>query len=743
MSGKKHRNTYIGAVSLFIFFGLLFFLLMGRILYIQATGKVDGKILAIEAERQYTKKQTIGAERGTIFDRNGEVLAEDTPSYTLMAVLDPKMTTDPNHPKHVVDPKRTAEKLAPLLHMDVQEVERILTKKANQVEFGVYGRDISYELKQKIEALKLPGIGFIRNTKRFYPNGTFASYVIGYAQKQEVPNGKENELKIKTAGMMGIEKSLDRYLREKNGYVVVEQDKEGFRFPDAKKEIVPPDNGDEVYLTIDQKIQTFLEDAMNQVEKQYKPKKIIAIVANPKTGEILAMGTRPSFDPNKRNITNYLNDAISYPYEPGSTMKMFTLAAAINEGVYNGNELYRSGSYRVGSNVIRDHNKVGWGTITFNEGVQRSSNVAFAKLVKEKLGEDRFLQYLYRFHFNVKTGIDLPGEALGNILYRYPIEKLTTAFGQGTSITPIQQIQAATAIANGGKMMKPYVVDRIVDPDTDKVVVENHPEVVDEPITKETAQKVLDILETVVTSEKGTGRPYQIEGYRVAGKTGTAQIPSPKGGYLTGYENYIFSFLGMAPKENPRLLMYVAVQQPELSPTETGAAPVSLIFNTVMKHSLQYLNIRPSVEKIEQTDKKGIELPSYVGQSANAAAKDVRAKGLSPIVIGGNGAVEAQLPVAGEKVIASERVILKTSGTVRMPDLRGFSLRDALKVAELLGLHPSVKGSGYVVAQNIRPQSNVRKGDYLILELAAPDKWKQEVTQKQAPQTEEEKTPVD
>ncbi|MCZ0755533.1 penicillin-binding protein [Anoxybacillus sp. J5B_2022] len=741
MSDKKHKNTHKGAVILFCLFSLLFFVLMFRFVQIQATGKADGKALAIAAEKQYKQKQTIAAKRGSILDRNGEVLAEDTPSYTLMAVLDPTMTTDPNDPKHVVDPERTAEKLAPLLHMDVREAERILTKKAKQVEFGTYGRNISYELKQKIEALKLPGIGFIRDTKRFYPNGTFASYVIGYAQQKE----GSNEEKSKTFGMMGIEKSLDRYLQEKNGYVVFERDKDGFRLPDTKETIVPPDNGDEVYLTIDQKIQTFLEDTMNQVEKQYQPKKIIAIVANPKTGEILAMSTRPSFDPNKRNITNYLNDAISYPYEPGSTMKMFTLAAAINEGVYNGNELYRSGSYRVGRNEIRDHNKVGWGTITFNEGVQRSSNVAFAKLVKEKLGEDRFLQYLYRFHFNVKTGIDLPGEALGNILYRYPIEKLTTAFGQGTSITPIQQIQAATAIANGGKMMKPYVVDRIVDPDTKKVVVQHKPEVVGEPITKETAQKVLDILETVVTSEKGTGRPYQIEGYRVAGKTGTAQIPSPKGGYLTGYENYIFSFLGMAPKEDPQLLMYVAVQQPKLSPTETGAAPVSMIFNTVMKNSLQYLNIRPSFEKTEKSlDKKGIELPSYAGQTVDAAVKDVKAKGLLPVVIGNGAEVEAQLPFAGDEVIVRERVILKTSGTVNMPDLRGWSLRDALKVAELLGLQPSVKGSGYVVTQSIRPRSSVRKGDYLILELVEPKKWKEAVTQVQTSQTDrKEKAPVD
>ncbi|KIQ95795.1 Penicillin-binding protein 2x [Anoxybacillus thermarum] len=610
---RKHKHTHRGAAICFAFFSLLFFILFGRFVYLQATGKADGRVLAIEAQERYLKKQVLEAKRGTIFDRYGEVIAEDIPSYTVVAILDPNM------PQHVTDPEETARKLAPLLKMDVADVERILKKKAHQVEFGPNGRGISHTLKQKIEALQLPGITFVRDSKRFYPNGTFASYVVGYAQKDEATG--------EIIGKMGIEKQFNEQLKEKDGKVYYKGDQQGFKLPYSDEDIVPPQNGKDIYLTIDKKIQTFLEDAMNAVEKQYAPKKMIAIVADAKTGAILAMSTRPSFNPNKRNIENYLNDAIAYPYEPGSTMKIFTLAAAVNEGVFQANETYQSGSYQVGNHRIRDHNKVGWGKITFLEGVQRSSNVAFAKIVREKLGEDRFLQYLHRFHFNEPTGIELPGEKVGNILYRYPIEKVTTGFGQGTSVTPIQQIQAATAIANGGKMMKPYVVDRIVDPDSGKTVAKHEPTVVDTPISKETAEKVLDILETVVTSEKGTGRPYQIEGYRVAGKTGTAQIPDPKGGYLIGHQNYMFSFLGMAPRENPRLIMYVAVQQPNISYTETGAAPVSMIFNPVMKNSLQYLNIQPTVEKKREKKDKSIPLPSYVGQSVEQASQSLKKKG--------------------------------------------------------------------------------------------------------------------
>ncbi|MED3718057.1 penicillin-binding protein [Geobacillus thermodenitrificans] len=723
MEMKKHSNTHRGAGILFIVFSLLFFLLFARFIQLQWTGKADGHVLAAKAEQQHKQKRVIEAKRGTIFDRNGTILAQDVPSYTVVAILDPEMTTNPERPRHVVDPETTAKKLAPLLGMDVEDMERILTKKAKQVEFGSYGRNISFELKRKIEALDLPGIAFIRDTNRFYPNGTFASHVIGYAQKNA-----ENE----TVGKMGVEKWLDRYLRETDGYVSFAGDVNGFRLPEAKERIVKPDNGANVYLTIDGKIQTFLEDAMNNVEKQYKPKKMIGIVADPKTGKILAMATRPSFDPNKRDITNFLNDAISYPYEPGSTMKVFTLAAAINEGVYNGKETFRSGAYKVGPNTVRDHNDVGWGTITFDEGVQRSSNVAFSILVKEKLGEDRFLQYLHRFRFDQKTGIDLPNESVGQIRYRYPIERITTGFGQGTSVTPIQQIQAATAIANDGKMMKPYIIEKVVDPDNGKVVLDHEPTVAGEPITAETARQVREILETVVSSEHGTGRPYQIDGYRVAGKTGTAQIPSAAGGYMTGRENYIFSFLGMAPADDPRLIMYVAVQQPRLDVTETGAAPVSQIFTTVMKSSLQYLHIEP-VEK-KQTETKKAErraLDSLIGQTAVSAAEQLKEKGYVPVVIGNGKNVERQLPSGGERVLPGERVVLKTDGSATMPDLRGFSLRDAMKVANVLELRPSTKGTGYVVSQSIRPGAEVRKGDYLIVELASPRQWEETMAKKE------------
>lgn len=715
---KKSRQMNRGAAILSVIFAMLFFVLFGRFFYIQATGKVDGQVLAVKAKEKYEKKRTIEAERGKIFDRKGNVLAEDTSTYTLIAVLDEKMTTDPDHPNHVVDPEETARKLAPIIGMKAEEMERILKKDRFQVEFGEKGRNISFSKKQEIEKLGLPGIGFIRDKKRFYPNGTFASYVIGYAQK--------NDKTGQTEGKLGIEKSLNDYLQEKDGYVIYESDQSGYQLPNSDEKIVAPKNGANVYLTIDQKIQTFLEDALNEAEKQYQPSKMIGIVADPKTGKILALSQRPSFDPNKRDITNFYNDAISYRYEPGSTMKVFTLAAAINEGVYNGNEQYRSGIYKVkGASPIYDHNHHGWGTITFNEAVQRSSNVGFAILANEKLGLDRFYQYLHKFGFFKKTGVDLPNEVNSKINYKWERDKISTAFGQASAVTPIQLIQAATAVANEGKMMKPYIIDKIVDSQTNKVLKETEPTVAGQPITKETSKKVLDLLETVITSEHGTGKPFQIPGYQIAGKTGTAQIAGKDGRYLTGRENYMFSFLGMAPKEDPELVVYIAVQQPNLKETETGAAPVSMIFKAVMKNSLEYLRIEPNMENHEKELKTetdiGLPLPDYRGKNADEAVKELKANKMEAVKIGSGKTIVSQSPIPSTNMIAGEKVILLTDGVVKMPNISGWSLRDCLKLSSMMNLQLSVEGNGYVVSQSIKTGKELRKGDSLTIKLKKPE----------------------
>lgn len=731
---KKQPNMNVGAAILFVIFSLLFFVLIYRFVSIQISGEAVGQPLAAKAQKKYMNEGVVEAKRGTIFDRNDEVIAEDTASYTLVAILDEKMTTNPDNPKHVTNPEKTARGLAEFIDLEESEIYRILKKKSKQVEFGKSGRDISHATKKKIEDLKLPGVTFIRGSKRFYPNGIFSSHLVGFVEQKKREDGT-----YQTVGKLGIEKTLDETLSGKNGKINYESDLWGYLLPDEKEKITPAQNGNNVYLTLDKKIQTFLEDAINKVDKEYKPKKIIAIVADPKTGDILAMGQRPTFHPKTREgiEETWHNEAVENSFEPGSTMKIFTLAAAMEEKVLDLNEDYQSGSYKVTekSSPIHDHKIGGWGPISYLKGVQRSSNVAFAKIANEKLGFEKFREYLTKFGLDQPTGIGLPDEASGKIQFTYPIEKVTTAFGQGSAITPIQQIQAATAIANDGKMMKPHVIEKIVNEDTGETVKDSQPEVVSTPISKETAKTVRDILETVVSSPDGTGKPYKIEGYDVAGKTGTAQIPGPNGKYLTGAKNYIFSFLGMAPADDPELIVYVAVQQPEVESYFDGSIPVSMIFNTVMKSSLQYLNIEPSQMPKASAEK----LPVLKGKSVELTVKELSEKGLETVVLGNGTEITNQLPLAGSPILEGEKIILQTSGDVTMPDLKGWSRRDVMKLAELTDMQLNSLGTGYVVKQNIQPGTAVPKGEYLIIELETPkQQYEKNTQQKESESTVDE-----
>ncbi|KQL54724.1 penicillin-binding protein [Heyndrickxia shackletonii] len=728
---KKRVNINRGAGVLFLIFGLLFFIIIVRFFTIQVSGKVDGVDLAAKAAKQYLQMDKIKANRGTIYDDKGEIIAEDTASYTLGAILDKKMTTDPKHPHHVVDPQMTAEKLSQYIDMPEEDIYKRLTKKGPfQVEFGKAGNDISLETKKKIEALKLPGIIFIPGSKRFYPNGIFASHLIGYVSQKN-----PDDPNTKMVGKMGLEQSFDKYLQGTDGKVSFEGDLWGYLLPGAKKKVQAPKNGDNIYLTIDKKIQIFIEDALSKVEEKYKPKNMIAIVADPKTGKILGMGQRPTFDPMTRDGIEkaWSNQAVETSYEPGSVMKIFTLAAAVQQGVFNPNAQYKSGTFYVKGvpNPIRDWNYgAGWGTITFLQGLQRSSNVAFATLL-DKIGQDTFRTYLDRFHFGQPTNIGLPNEASGKILYNWPIERYTTTFGQGTTVTGVQMIQAATAIANNGKMMKPYVVDKIVDPNNGEVK-KTKPEIVGNPVSAATAKQVRNYLRTVVTAKDGTGKLYEIPGYDVTGKTGTAQIPGPDGKYLKGYDDYIFSFLGMAPKDDPKLIVYVAVQQPQLDEKnyESGSVPVQMIFNPVMKNSLQYLNIKPA----KMTANKVAKVPNVTNMNTSDAQQKLKDTGLQVVVLGKGTNIVGQLPAKGTVLIQGEKIFLKTDNNPSVPNMTNWSKRDVMNVAKVLDLKLNMIGDGYVWKQNITPNSPIQKGDLLVVNLLPMDK----LMEKQAKKTSQE-----
>lgn len=715
---KKNKKTHFMAGVLMVLFVGFFLLITGRFLYIQITGEINNVSLKEWAEQKRTSSYVLESERGKIYDANGMPLAYDMKTYRLLAIVDESYTINPKQPLHVVDAEETAAKIAPILEVDESYIlERIRKGRENgqfQVEFGSSGRELPLKVKEEIEALDLPGITFAEESIRFYPNGMFASHIIGFARKNQEEESDD------IVGVTGIEREFNDILSGEDGFISYKRDKYNKKLLDPDEIIKKPVNGHDIYLTLDQKIQTLLEDVVSEVDEVYQPDRITAVVMSAKTGKILAMTNRPSYNPNQPDdVQNWYNDVISTPVEPGSTVKMFTWAAAIDAGVYNGSEGYQSGTYQINRRIqpIGDHNQGrGWGVISFDEGFAKSSNVAAAKLVWEKLGTEQYLEYLHAFDFDKPTGIDLPGEVAGKILYNWPLEKITTAFGQGSTMTPIQQVKAASAIANEGKMLKPYVIEKIVDSSTGEVIEEHSPTVVGEPIKKETAAQVIELLDLVVNSPKGTGSMYRLDDYTVVGKTGTAEIPNPDGPtpYLTGRENYIFSFLGMAPKDDPELIMHVSVKQPKLAPTEAGSAPVSLIFNSVMENSLHYLNIEP--DRSEHETIESVKLPKLIGEDAKQVYQSLNEQGLLVTLVGQGEQIVQASHEEGDNILFNNRLILVTDEPT-MPDIKGWSLRDVLTLADLLDLHLEYIGHGFVDTQSIEVGTQLKSGDYLGIEL--------------------------
>ncbi|QWG28359.1 penicillin-binding protein [Bacillus mycoides] len=698
-------QTNKGARYMMIAFIVLFLTMLLRIFYIQAVGVVHNVNVKDLANEQQNKNGVLEANRGTIYDQNGKVLVQDSTTYRIVVNLKGK--------DKLKDKEDTAQRLADALEVDKEEIMKNFHEGRTQVEIGKIGRNLSREAKEEINNLKIPGVSFTTEKARVYPNEDFASYILGFARPDDKGNAE---------GKFGLEESLDKYLRSTNGNVEYVGSRRGIPLTNDIGKIEPAKNGNNVYLTLDKQINSFLEDAMNKAEQHYDPSMLVGIIADPKTGKILAMSSKPSYNPNQRDIEYFLNDPIANAFEPGSTMKVFTLAAAINEGVYNGKEYFQSGKYTVGSAEIKDHNGgYGWGSITFDEGFERSSNVAFSILEDQLLKPNKFKQYMNKFGFNQKTGIDLPGESKNTLLLNTQIQQVTTSFGQGSTVTPIQIVQAATAIANDGKMMQPYIVDKVVNPTNKQVIMENQPKEIGNPIKKETADKVRNLMERVITSSKGTGTMYKIDGYPIGGKTGTAQIPNPENGrYMEGKDNYIFSFLGMAPIDDPQLVVYLAIKQPKLKGNEYGAQPLAEIFKPVMKNSLEYLKVKPYTEKqmADATKQSEIKVQNHVNQTMDTVKNIAEKAKLQPVLLG-EGKIIKQYPQTGEVMSEGDRIFL-VGNNVKMPNLKGWSMRDVMYFSKLLKLDLKTTGTGYVTSQSIENGQYIQEGDALKLDLEPP-----------------------
>lgn len=685
---KRRLNVNKVRVSkLLIAFILLFFVVViARLLYLGISPKIDGIDLKTFVANRNTRKKTTYAKRGTIYDSSSNVLARTINSYTVIAYLSESRSKGFKTPQHVVDKEKTAKELSPILGMSEESILYLLNRNAYQVELGPGGRGITELKKEEIEKLKLPGISFISSYKRYYQNDDFASYILGYVKTTD-----DGEM----IGEMGIEQYYNDMLKGKDGFIVYQQDVNGYKIPNTKEEVKESKDGVDIYLTIDSNIQFFVEKYTKEAYEQYPCDWLFAVVADAKTGAILGSTSYPSFNPNIKNITNYLNPLVSFAIEPGSTMKIFTYMATMEKKMYDGNKTFKSGSIKIGENTIYDWKTDGFGEITYDEGFMLSSNVGISYLTKDYFTGSELKEYFKKWGFGQKTGIELPYELTGTLNEKNnkAIEIANAGFGQGITVTPIQMVQALTMIANNGVMLKPYIVSKIVD-EEDALVYEGKRTELGKVASSETVNNIKELMYKVIYNDLyySTGASYRMDGYDLIGKTGTAQYTNPyTGRYYYDNVNYIRSFAGMFPKDDPEIIIYVATKK---TYTQKG---VSNIVKGLVKDIANYR----SIFKNEETDATTFKIDDYSNQNLVMVLDNLKDRFKDIVVIGDGDKIVDTYPK--NKVVSKDEkiFILTNSKNIEIPDFIGYSKREVETYKKITGIDITLEGNGYVYEQNI------------------------------------------
>ncbi|MFC0214152.1 stage V sporulation protein D [Paenibacillus chartarius] len=633
------RRLFIALiVGTCIFVGLLV-----RLAYVQLW---KGRELAQAAEDNWRRQITVTPKRGEIWDRNGTRLTYNVSTPTVMAV-----------PAQIKDKPGTAKQLGDILGMPADDILSIISKRQSSVYIKPAGRKISLEKADEVRKLELDGIYVTEDNKRYYPFGSLASHILGFT-------GIDNQ------GLTGVEAKYDKQMTGVKGYITYLSQANGDKMPGSTSGFEQPLNGLNLQLTIDYHLQSVVERELQQAMVKYQAEHAIAIMMDPNNGEILAMSGYPTYEPS--HFADYpvetynRNLPIWMTYEPGSTFKIITLAAALNEKKVDlKNETFHDpGAVEIGGARLRCWKRGGHGSETFLEVVENSCNPGFVAL-GNRLGKETLFDYINRFGFGRKTGIDLGGEENG-ILFKLsrvgPVELATTAFGQGVSVTPIQQVAAVSAAINGGKLYQPHVGRALVNPDNGEVVQRMEPKLVrDNVISPDTSRQVRETLESVVA--KGTGKNAFIDGYRVGGKTGTAQ--KVIGGRYSSTE-HIVSFIGFAPADNPRVVVYAAVDNPK--GLQFGGLIAAPLVKNIMAESLRYLKVEPSKNQLEREYTYGeltppiVEVPNLIGATVQDILEDMNDDFL--LAKSGNGStVINQVPKPGTRVEKGSTIRVYLSDT--------------------------------------------------------------------------------
>ncbi|MFX3633142.1 MAG: penicillin-binding transpeptidase domain-containing protein [Candidatus Pristimantibacillus sp.] len=680
---------------------------------------VKGDFWYNDAKTRWAAEEKFVAKRGTITDRNGNVLAMDALAYTV--AVNPKLIDSLKIEDEVV------KGLHELLGKPESELRKLVTAKKESGEFYPQreirkeGYKIDKTTADKIKEFRTElaekedvknkdvGIYLIDEKKRYYPRSSLAAQLLGYVTK----DGE---------AQTGIESYFNEELTGEDGRMLFEKDGRRVQLATGDVDYQPAKDGQDITLTIDTEIQRYVEEAIKEISDKYSPKSITAVAADPNTMEILAMANWPTFNPNnyEKDYDNAYNHAIKSLYEPGSTFKIITLAAAVEEGLFKADEIYQSGSINIHGDTVRDSNKVGWGKISYLDGLKHSSNVAFVKLGLEKLGGQKLVEYINRFGFGQKTGISLAGELPGviNINQSIPHNIASASFGQGpVSVTAIQQVAAVAAVANGGKLLQPQIVKEMYDPVT-KTTQTYDPKFMRQVISEDTSKKVGEYLEQVVSDQKiGTGKNAYIEGYRVAGKTGTAQkVVSGSKGYSKN--KFVVSFIGYAPVEDPKIVLYIIVDEPDtISGGGTVAAPA---FKDIVYKSLRHMGVAPNITETDPETKKEVtvQVPDMKDLKVSLAKAKLKELALSYEMVGEGTTIVQQIPAAGHTIHPTQKIYLITEqrDKLKVPDLTGVALRDALEIASVLDIRLLIEGEGYVVEQ----KEEMKNGERVLRLILEP-----------------------
>lgn len=727
---RRRVGKSLSLLSVFVFavFLVNFAVIIG-------TGTRFGTDLAKEAKKVHQTTRTVPAKRGTIYDRNGVPIAEDATSYNVYAVIDENYKSATGKILYVE--KTQFNKVAEVFHkyLDMEESyvrEQLSQPNLKQVSFGAKGNGITYanmmSIKKELETAEVKGIDFTTSPNRSYPNGQFASSFIGLAQLHENEDGSKSLL-----GTSGMESSLNSILAGTDGIITYEKDRLGNIVPGTEQVSQQTVDGKDVYTTISSPLQSFMETQMDAFQEKVKGKYMTATLVSAKTGEILATTQRPTFDADtKEGITkDFVWRDILYQsnYEPGSAMKVMTLAAAIDNNTFPGGEYFNSSELKVADVTTRDwdvnEGLTGGGMMTFSQGFAHSSNVGMT-LLEQKMGDATWLDYLNRFKFGVPTRFGLTDEYAGQLPADNIVNIAQSSFGQGISVTQTQMIRAFTAIANDGVMLEPKFISAIYDPN-DQTARKSQKEIVGNPVSKDAASLTRTNMVLVGTDpvygtmyNHSTGKPtVTVPGQNVALKSGTAQIADEKnGGYLVGLTNYIFSAVSMNPAENPDFILYVTVQQPEhYSGIQLGefANPI-LERASAMKDSL---NLQTTAKALEQVSQQSpYPMPSVKDISPGDLAEELRRNLVQPIVVGTGTKIKNSSAEEGKNLAPNQQVLILSDKAEEVPDMYGWTKATAEIFAKWLNIELEFEGSGSTVQkQDVRANTAIKDIKKITLTL--------------------------